>query len=152
MVLCNSGKNNLWVKKGKHPKQPLTAPHSPHQGKARRRRPVSPSTTISHSLSPVSSWAGVLTWTKVFWGCEILLIDSEILQGVMCTCLTAILQNLLQFICSFLLVFFFPNRVTSCSHERCCVTISYIYIRWVQCSPVRADCVFCTLVRKRLLS
>lgn len=38
---------------------------------------MSPSTTISHSLSPVSSWAGVLTWTKVFWGCEILLIDSD---------------------------------------------------------------------------
>lgn len=151
VVLCNSGKNNLWVQKGKHPKQPLTAPHSPHQGKARRRRPVSPSTTISHSLSPVSSWAGVLTWTKVFWGCEILLIDSDptgsYVHMLDCNFAKPFTIYMLVFV-----VFFFPNRVTSCSHERCCVTISYIYIRWVQCSPVRADCVFCTLVRKRLLS
>lgn len=127
----------------------LWQPHThPHHGKVRRRRPVNPNTTISHSWTPVSSWAEVLIWIKVFWRCEILLIDSEILLGTMSTCLTSIVQNLLQFKC--LGFGFFFNRVANCSHKWCCVTVSYIYIRCVL--PVRADCVFCTMVRKKLLS
>lgn len=151
VALCNSGKNNLWVQRANIQNslwQPHTPPIKAKPGGGDQWVPAQQSVIVclpwaaGQEFSPGQKFSGDV---KFCW-------STRILQGVMCTCLTAILQNLLQFICSFLLVFFFPNRVTSCSHERGCVTISYIYIRWVQCSPVRADCVFCTLVRKRLLS